>query len=1074
MDLASFLTSAPTLFGETEVQGEEIEPDIAKGTHHGALRRFQFENGDFLSCIRWDSKFHITSTDIIRALVHRFEDIKRPVVNIKKFEEGVFSDLRSLKPGKDARLELPRSEFLDILYKHHCVRTQKKQKVFFWESVPHDMLFRDALERDLKREAMGIEPTTKVVEGTDPSSLVEIGGVELPLSVPPTLAVHPRKSNSGSSVALAATTAPVVAAPDSNHNNNNSGHGVLRTNTALSTASLVSMASSTYNDDPVDSGDNCIDILRFATSNPGTSAQQQQQQQQPQKQQLYANSNSSQPTLSEYINCKVAAAAAAASTSSSTAITDMAIWNGNWTGMDFQALQRHASGLKTAQDEFPPTPTPHHSPKHGAAHNEEGLLELLSNDPNALVTQENVGDFNLLLEQMLASTGGAIQESGSLSIDTSSRFMYDSNMCQQQFYGQPTSSSASLSMALDPTIGTSASAAVSIAGSGSMDVDMSCGGRTPLPTVIMDSINSTPSATTSVINNSNHITPSNHTPDPNAAFIPYGGTATNGSVFVSSTEQSNVLDELNNLLANVESTATKEPSSPPLNNPLDGLIPMMNSSQPPPPPQQQLSQSQSFTAGLAQASKSFNMFNQMWPTTTKNATPRSTRFSRFHPYMRTMQRRAYRGSTSLLNRLPSTADPAVAAAAVNAMAAKFDNGETTAVINGGAADGELKGVAVEDRSSSSSRLLPIAIAPSASTTAVSPAICDTKIADDTEANKSKLYMKVSGVGESRKFTCTYNGCNKQFKRHEHLKRHFRTHTGEKPYVCPAKDCKKRFARMDNLSQHIRTHVNRKVGGVRRDIGIGSQGIAKEDRALLLSSIVPAKTTTQQQQQQQMKVSNDLPPIPPPPRMEETDLKQKSMATASPLIENNTVTDLPRMSESNRAPQDNNSQQQQQQVMKLPPLPSSPSKTFQPLSNREGDTQQRPLAIPSNPVDTSQASSMPVADDVSSSSPSNINTIWLASFLAQGQHQQQQQMQKNVGNGVGFTMNGQLGNFGVASSTSQQQRMLKKRHLDEDDVAMTSGDERHPQPSPSSTKPAPATSSKFVRSSIASKPHISAV
>ncbi|ORX68497.1 transcription factor, STE-like protein, partial [Linderina pennispora] len=130
--------------------------------HSGAIRRFTFPNGETLSCVRWDSQYHITSTDIIRALVHRFEGIMRPVVNMKKFEEGVFSDLRSLKPGTDARLELPRSEFLELLYKHHCVRTQKKQKVFFWDSVPHDLLFREALERDLKREAMGIEPTTKV------------------------------------------------------------------------------------------------------------------------------------------------------------------------------------------------------------------------------------------------------------------------------------------------------------------------------------------------------------------------------------------------------------------------------------------------------------------------------------------------------------------------------------------------------------------------------------------------------------------------------------------------------------------------------------------------------------------------------------------------------------------------------------------------------------------------------------------------------------------------------------------------------------------------------------------------
>jgi len=49
------------------------------------------------------------------------------------------------------------------LYKNNCIRTQKKQKVFYWYSVPHDRLFLDALERDLKREKMGQEATTVAV-----------------------------------------------------------------------------------------------------------------------------------------------------------------------------------------------------------------------------------------------------------------------------------------------------------------------------------------------------------------------------------------------------------------------------------------------------------------------------------------------------------------------------------------------------------------------------------------------------------------------------------------------------------------------------------------------------------------------------------------------------------------------------------------------------------------------------------------------------------------------------------------------------------------------------------------------
>lgn len=99
----------------------------------------------------------------MRCLAFRFQAFGRPVKNSKKFEEGIFSDLRNLKSGTDASLEEPKSPFLDFLYKNNCIRTQKKQKVFYWYSVPHDRLFLDALERDLKREKMGQEATTVAV-----------------------------------------------------------------------------------------------------------------------------------------------------------------------------------------------------------------------------------------------------------------------------------------------------------------------------------------------------------------------------------------------------------------------------------------------------------------------------------------------------------------------------------------------------------------------------------------------------------------------------------------------------------------------------------------------------------------------------------------------------------------------------------------------------------------------------------------------------------------------------------------------------------------------------------------------
>jgi transcription factor STE12 len=126
-------------------------PPAHPSSSHPALNRFLLPTSEYVSCVLWNSLYHITGTDIVRALVFRFEAFGRPVRNMKKFEEGIFSDLRNLKPGVDACLEEPKvvlfpicsafllfiyllqSPFLDLLFKYQCIRTQKKQKVFYWQ-----------------------------------------------------------------------------------------------------------------------------------------------------------------------------------------------------------------------------------------------------------------------------------------------------------------------------------------------------------------------------------------------------------------------------------------------------------------------------------------------------------------------------------------------------------------------------------------------------------------------------------------------------------------------------------------------------------------------------------------------------------------------------------------------------------------------------------------------------------------------------------------------------------------------------------------------------------------------------
>jgi len=68
--------------------------------------------------------------------------------------------------------------------------------------------------------------------------------------------------------------------------------------------------------------------------------------------------------------------------------------------------------------------------------------------------------------------------------------------------------------------------------------------------------------------------------------------------------------------------------------------------------------------------------------------------------------------------------------------------------------------------------------------------------------KSATVMEV-GPYPQKSHSCPIPSCGRLFKRLEHLKRHVRTHTQERPYIC--NHCNKAFSRSDNLAQHRRTH-----------------------------------------------------------------------------------------------------------------------------------------------------------------------------------------------------------------------------------------------------------------------------
>ncbi|KAI9225414.1 MAG: hypothetical protein DHS80DRAFT_1618, partial [Piptocephalis tieghemiana] len=48
-------------------------------------------------------------------------------------------------------------------------------------------------------------------------------------------------------------------------------------------------------------------------------------------------------------------------------------------------------------------------------------------------------------------------------------------------------------------------------------------------------------------------------------------------------------------------------------------------------------------------------------------------------------------------------------------------------------------------------------------------------------------------------------CSRTFSRREHVRRHLRTHTDERPYPCRWPGCQLRFARPDNRNAHHQAH-----------------------------------------------------------------------------------------------------------------------------------------------------------------------------------------------------------------------------------------------------------------------------
>ena len=138
-------------------------------------------------------------------------------------------------------------------------------------------------------------------------------------------------------------------------------------------------------------------------------------------------------------------------------------------------------------------------------------------------------------------------------------------------------------------------------------------------------------------------------------------------------------------------------------------------------------------------------------------------------------------------------------------------------------------------------------------------------------------------------------CVSLFERPEHLERHLRKHTGEKPFLCLLPSCQRPFSRYDNMLQHYHCHFDR---GHRRKKRHLKESLTRtlleesgqEDRSLTSLENMVVRTVVQSQFTPTYPCPTPLPRGKKPRKSSMSQSEEDSSRSVSPLSSDYLVID----------------------------------------------------------------------------------------------------------------------------------------------------------------------------------------